>query len=235
MPFTAPQTPAPQPVTGLNAGTLQAMTIARPQSLPVAQLQPVVQFGKGRLKRLAAKKQKAAIESDKALDPNEKGSLASGLSADYTGDKLDVSETQTGHGRARHAAKTTAELDARNIPMASTFDSEEDQNEALEQLLTEHRDKVKKWIAEQYGDARLVISGPVEGIAASARRRQSRTVTAANGYQYVNPHIARFVDVDAEEITHATAVLERYLVKAKKKGQTAKWHWRVVTVYPVPE
>jgi hypothetical protein len=193
----------------------------------------VVQLTKGKHARNKKKEAAKKVSDDKQIDPANKD-LSHGLDTAFTGAKLDTSEVQGGHARDRHAAKDTNYLDGRNRKIASTFASETDQNAALEQLVAANDRKIKAWIAEQYGEPRLVISGEIEAVQVAARRKQKQVGVTSSGYEYADPTVPRFVDMDSESLSHATAVLERYLIKSDKKGQTPKVSWRVITCYPHP-
>lgn len=246
IPQTAERSDLRQPASQLSgvASAEAALPRQLAQSRQIAQLQAsqskaassssgIAQLAKGKNARKKKKEANQKISSDRQLDPANKD-LSHGLDTDFTGAKLDTSEVQGGHARDRHAAKDSNYLDGRNRKIASTFASEADQNSALEQLVAANDETIKAWIAEQYGDARLVISGEIEAVQVAARRKQKQVGVTSSGYEYPDLTVPRFVDVDTESLSHATAVLERYLIKAAKKGQTPKVSWRVITCYPHP-
>lgn len=222
-----------------SGGARDGLARQQQQGQQIAQLRAaagagVIQLGrKGKLARRREKEAEQKKASDRQLDPHNKA-LSDGLDSDFTGTKLDTSEQQGGHARDRHAAKSTNYLDGRNRKISSTFGSQADQDAALEQLIAANDRAIKAWIAEQYGDARLVISGEIEAVQVAARRRQKQVGVTSGGYEYEDLSVPRFVDVDTEELDHATAVLERYLIKSDKKGQTPKVSWKVVTCFPHP-
>ncbi len=194
----------------------------------IASYKTVTQFGRGKVERKREKEKEKQIRKEQTLDPNNPN-IRKGLDVNYTDLKLDVSEQTGGHARERHAAKDQAYLVGRNIPLSTTFDSEEDQNTALEQLLVSNSKAVASWIADPYSDNRLVIRGEVEGVNVTAVRKQRQIGVTSSGYEYQDPAIPRFAM--ESNITHAVAVLERYLLKANK-GATPKAQWRVITIYP---
>lgn len=215
-----------------EADVMGAKALQRKVAAPSVS-RPVVQLGKGKVERKKVKEAEEQKKKDRKIDPNNR-TFRGGLNADVTGSKLDVSETQGGHARDRHAAKDNDYLEGRDLPIASTFDSEEDQNEALVQLLDLNRDKIAAWIEEQGAAKRLTISGEIVGISVSAVRRQKRVGVTSSGYEYPDPTVPRFVPVAEAELTQATAVLERYLLKSSKRGKSPTVHWKLITCFPEP-
>jgi hypothetical protein len=185
----------------------------------------------GKKARLKEKKEREKALRDQRLSP-EDPDLKKGLKEEYTSEKLNKSELMGGHGRERHAEKDQVYLQGRNLSLASTFNSQSDQDKALEQLIEKNRTKIEEWIGDPYQTERLTISGEIQGVNVTGERRQRRTRSTSSGYEYPDPTIPPHVTVHEEALTGAVAVLEPYLEKTGKKGESPRLQWRVVTCYP---
>lgn len=127
-----------------------------------------------------------------------------------------------GHSQARHVGKTDQELDARNIPLATTFESNEELFKAAKELITDNEQKLNDWY-ENKEDERITLWASLsKEIRVRGRRKKERPAWHFK-LGLMPPHPG-FENVNQENLEYVIGVFDRNSWTNAPKG--------LVTCYP---
>ncbi|MGI4743379.1 MAG: hypothetical protein ACRYG7_50145 [Janthinobacterium lividum] len=130
-----------------------------------------------------------------------------------------------GHSVDRHVNMTNAALDNRNIPLATTFETEADLAKAAKHLIMANEAKLNSWYKNEDTERIVIWAYLPDECQVRGRRRPDRP----EWHQYLNPMPPRpgFTNTDPGELPYVIGVFDRDNWANKPKG--------LVTCFPADE
>lgn len=124
--------------------------------------------------------------------------------------------SSNGHAQARHVAMTTAALDARNIPLATTFEDDSDLQKAALDVLSANEQRLNNWYSETE-DPRIELWCHRDDAVNVRGRRKTRR---PEWHQHVVPLPAHngFGDAEPEDLAYIAGVFDRDAWSGSPKG-----------------
>ncbi|MBU3028562.1 RNase A-like domain-containing protein [Paracoccus marinaquae] len=112
-----------------------------------------------------------------------------------------------GHAEERHAGRTTQQLDDRNIPLATTFETRDDLFRAAKDVITVNEQKINHWFENSEEDRLSMWSYRPDEVEVRGRRKQKRP----DWHQYANPMPPHpgHANVDPDELPYIVAIFDR--------------------------
>ena len=148
--------------------------------------------------------------------------VATGLDDSVFALSSTASLTRLGLGADGGFLITTLQLDARNIPLATTFETVDDLVAAAKTLIQMNEQLLNHWYAKDLTERLVLWCYRPEGCEVRGRRKLERP--SWHYEQSVMPPHPGFADVDADELEYVIGIFDRNAWTGEAKG--------FVTCYP---
>ncbi len=121
-----------------------------------------------------------------------------------------------GHSFDRHSGLSTAALDGRNIPLATTYETDEDLFKGAKQVISANEGKLNAWYESEGTDRIALWAYRPEDCHVRGRRKLKRPAW----HQHVNPMppAPGFEDVDEDELPYVIGIFDRDSWNGSPKG-----------------
>ncbi|WP_158501557.1 DUF4157 domain-containing protein [Vitiosangium sp. GDMCC 1.1324] len=121
-----------------------------------------------------------------------------------------------GHALDRHSGLTTVQLDARNLPLATTFETDDDLFEGAKAVIVANEAKLNSWYMNTDETRIALWAYRPEECTVRGRRKLARPQW--HQYQHPMPPHPGFEDVDEEELIYVIGIFDRDSWSGSPKG-----------------